>query len=65
MVRVNYMSYDKMVTLSNEPEKIMQESFMMSFFDELEEELPPFKDYLQHFHKSKKTHKVVRNRMQW
>ena len=50
--------------MSNEPQKIIQESFMMSFFADLEEELPPFKYYLQFYCKRKKTHKVVHDRMQ-
>ena len=37
----------------------------MIFFDKVREKLPPFKDYLQHCYKSKKTHKFARDRTQY
>ena len=37
----------------------------MIFFDELQGESPPFKDYLDYYCDSKKTHKVVRDRIKY
>ena len=63
MVRVLDIFHDKMSILSQEPKKIMDESFMMNFFNPLIEEILPFKECLDYYYNSKKTHKVVRDRI--
>ena len=36
---------DKMMELSKHPDKVESEHFMMSFFEDLQNELPPLKEY--------------------
>ena len=55
--------FDSMTMLANEPEKLIDESFMMHIFDPLINELPPLKDYLHYYYNDKKSYKIVRDQI--
>ena len=47
--------YDAMVHLKEHPGDFLDEDYMMSIFDKIKQDLPPFADYLDHMYTNKKT----------
>ena len=65
MGHVNDIIYNKMNVPLKEPHKIMEESFIMTLFDSLQEELLTFKDFVVYCCNNNKTHKFIRDKIKY
>ena len=52
--------YDKFHLIREDPELIIKESFMMSIFDELENDIKEYKEYKEYLYQTRKTMFVTR-----
>ena len=55
----------KMMLLGESPMNVINENFMMGFFNEHKNEIPPFKECVDHMHDDKVQHKILRDRIKF